>query len=433
MSDLTLLEEDDFSTSDDAVANDNAANNSKGLEEVKPPKKAAKNRTVKDAGETAKIAKAAAKKVSKETIKKAAPKKVNEKKIESLEPKAVKPKKVATAKIATAAEKKATPAKTTKITRQAVVAEATPVVNKANQLENEEKQSDQSEIAIDLSNTHRSQSVEIAAAALPEITISPVRKITFQIKFHTVFGQSLFVLGDHPLLGNNQIESAFPLSYLNDNYWSGTIEIPEEQRLKENIAYHYILKNIDGTISEDWGTDKVIIPGAYKHEEILLIDTWNPSSAIENIFYTEPFQEVLLKENFTEIETTIPEKVTHVFRAKAPLLQKGQALCILGAASELGEWKIEKPLLLSRKQGEAWHSISLDLSNAIFPFAYKYGLFDVDNNAFIDFETGSNRTINNGSSQQLTVVSDGFAAINGTPYKGAGVAIPVFSLRTTNG
>jgi len=262
---------------------------------------------------------------------------------------------------------------------------------------------------------------------------SGLRKITFQIKFHTHFGQTLFVTGNHALLGNNNAENAFPLSFLNNENWSGVLEIPSWQQLTENITYHYILSENDGAITAEWGDDKIIKPAEYSTQEILLIDSWNSSSFIENTFYTEPFQKVFLKDNFTEVESNQPATVTHIFKAKAPLLAKGQTLCITGSITELGEWDTENPTLLSKKEDEAWFTAALDLSGAAFPFQYKYGVFDINTKKFLRYEDGSNRVSDDYfSPEKLTVVSDGFAVLPANGFKGAGVAIPVFSLRSEN-
>ncbi len=281
--------------------------------------------------------------------------------------------------------------------------------------------------------TAQAESASSRVNNVPSVA-SPVIKITFKIKFHTIVGQSLYVTGNHDLLGNNNVvEGSFPLSYLNDEYWYGTLEIPPGQNLSEDISYNYVLKNVDGTAIVEWGKDKVIQPSAYKTKEVLLIDSWNSSAFIENTFYTEPFQQVLLKENFTQVDSEIPETVTHIFKVKAPLLAKGQTLCITGSAPELGEWEIENPLLLSRKEDDVWFTISLDLTNSAFPFTYKYGVFDINTNQFVRYEEGKNRILyENASPEKLTIVSDGFAVLPNTSFKGAGVAIPVFSLRSEN-
>ena len=53
-----------------------------------------------------------------------------------------------------------------------------------------------------------------------------VLKITFHIWYNTKMGQSLYVVGNHELLGNNDVHRAFPLKYHNHESWQGVLEIP---------------------------------------------------------------------------------------------------------------------------------------------------------------------------------------------------------------
>ena len=271
--------------------------------------------------------------------------------------------------------------------------------------------------------------VNAASTQLPEAV--SLTRITFQVKYSTTVGQSLYVVGNHELLGGENPEKAFPLDYLNNEYWLGSLDIPAGEIIPDKVVYNYLLKNSDGTSITDWGNDKTISPSEYDNAEVVFLDTWNDASIIENTFYSEPFKEVLLKDNFTAISENLPKKATHIFRAKAPLLPKGHALCISGSCVQMGEWNTQTSILLASEHGETWHSVSLDLSEADFPIAYKYGIFDVENGRFAAFENGNNRVLYDGyASEKLTVVSDGFTNISYPAFKGAGVAIPVFSLRS---
>ncbi len=235
------------------------------------------------------------------------------------------------------------------------------------------------------------------------------------------------------MLGNNDLEASFALTYLNPDYWVGTLLIPHGEILSNEFTYSYLLRSEDGTISQEWGTDKMISKDYFQSEELVLIDSWNSSSIPENTFFTEPFQQVLLKENSTQIPQSKPEKTTHIFRVKAPLVAKGQAICLIGSIPELGKWNTEDPLLLSRHENEIWHSISLDLLHANFPVSYKYGLYDVDAAKLLHFEEGNNRSVYDSPAPgKQTIISDGFAQLPFNKFRGAGVAIPVFSLRTKN-
>jgi hypothetical protein len=46
--------------------------------------------------------------------------------------------------------------------------------------------------------------------------ISALKKVSFHLKYQTTYGQVIYVYGDHPLLGDNLIEKAIPLKFLND-------------------------------------------------------------------------------------------------------------------------------------------------------------------------------------------------------------------------
>ncbi len=260
------------------------------------------------------------------------------------------------------------------------------------------------------------------------------KKITFQLKFHTTFGQELFITGNHPLLGDNDPTKALPLQYFNEEYWSVTIDLKEVPSTTGVIVYQYILRNADGTLNYDWGNDKQLDLTAIKAKEIHVTDAWNFAGYFENAFYTEPFTKVLLANAHTPVSFNIPRATTHILKVKAPLLKKGETLCLLGSSSQFGSWDAEKPLLLKRNKGEDFFQIHLDLAKESFPIAYKYGIYHVDEQKFLRYEDGNNRVLYDGFvKEKLSIIHDGFAVLPNNTWKGAGVAIPVFSLRTEHG
>lgn len=269
------------------------------------------------------------------------------------------------------------------------------------------------------------------SAAKKEKIKSPLKKIAFQLRYHTRIGENIFVTGDHSVLGDNDINKALPLHYLNEDYWFGELEIPEEQQLTKLISYKYFIRDEHGNINAELGSDKVIDPALYNVEEIRLIDSWSYAGYYENTFFTEPFKNVLLKDRLTPIALKEPEVYTHTFRIKAPLLLKNQAIGLYGSVEELGKWDVSKPVLMSRKPGDDWWTVNLDLSSASYTITYKYGMYEVSSKEFVRLEGGTNRMVYGGANpNKLTILSDGFAVLPNSGFKGAGVAIPVFSLRS---
>jgi len=255
--------------------------------------------------------------------------------------------------------------------------------------------------------------------------------LNFYLHYHTQFGQTLFVSGNSSALGNDDSSKAIPLQYLNDQFCHCQVEIPINEIDAANIEYRYILKDAQSTEIIEWKDDKLIEYTENHITEITLIDTWNYAGTTENAFYTKPFRDVLLTGK--QIKESVNENITysHEFKVKCPLLNSNQVLCLIGSGKGLGEWNTESPILLFKK--DTWWTIKIDLLTGGFPLAYKYGIYNQKDKKFISYESGDNRILpGDGGKSKLTILHDGFFRMNSTGWKGAGVAIPVFSLRSEN-
>lgn len=262
---------------------------------------------------------------------------------------------------------------------------------------------------------------------------SGVKHITFQLRFHTSFGQDLLIVGNHPLLGNNQTGQAVPMQYFNEEYWVLTLPF-ETADCTGPVTYHYILRNADGSLQQDWGNDKRFDPLAVKATELHIIDTWNHAGYFENAFFTEPFKKVLLRQQQATLKVKKPKIVTHILHVKAPLLQHGETLCVLGSSNSFGFWDSSSPVLLTKTADADYYSVELNLGKESFPIAYKYGVYNITEQRFVRYEDGNNRLLHEAVvKDKLTIVHDGFAVLPNNEWKGAGVAIPVFSIRTAKG
>lgn len=256
--------------------------------------------------------------------------------------------------------------------------------------------------------------------------------LNFYIRFSTSFGQSLFVSGNNNALGNDELTAAIPLQYFNGQFWRGRVEVPAEDLASFEIEYRYVLLEKDGSRIVEWGNDRVIPLKKNSTIEIVLVDTWNNAGLVENAFFTKPFEDILLKPKTVGSKTKPAKYFSHEFKVKAPLLKNNEVLCIGGSGLQLDEWQTLNPCLML-KEGNWWVG-RLNLAAEIFPIAYKYGVYDTTQKKFTRFETGDNRVLNSESGKaSFTIIHDGFARLGFPAWKGAGVAIPVFSLRTANG
>lgn len=253
-------------------------------------------------------------------------------------------------------------------------------------------------------------------------------KLHFSIRYKTVWGQRLLITGNHPLLGNADFQKSLPLSFNFPEEWTATLELTEEEAAQ--LRYHYLLFNEStGTYTEEWETGRQVPVLDKAPAHVFCIDQWNAANDLANVFLTAPFKQVLLRDVHPSVLPEFPKKFTHLFKVKAPVLDPRQVVCIVGDCDLFGNWSTQKPLLL-KKFGDEWH-LAADLSKWGGDVHYKYGFYDPEDGVFCGFEDGADRTalvINDKKS--LVQQNDGFVRTNIFGWKGAGVGLPVFSIRT---
>ena len=252
-------------------------------------------------------------------------------------------------------------------------------------------------------------------------------KIDFYLRFHTKFGQSLAISGNLAVLGSDELNNALPMRFLSEELWQASIEIDPSEN--DTLRYRYIFTNERGETIKEAEKERTI-DIKKSSSDLLLLDTWNDASFVENSFYTTPFREVFLSDR-KKYKLRKNNSFTHQFKIKAPLLADNEVVCLSGSSKTLGLWNTAAPVLLSKK-GQ-WWTVNLDIDASEFALSYKYGLYNVKSGEFIRFENGDNRILHNdGSVNKKTIIHDGFLRLPANRWKGAGVAIPVFSLRSNN-
>src|SRR6476660_8732671 len=151
-------------------------------------------------------------------------------------------------------------------------------------------------------------------------------KLQFYLRFYTEFGQSLWVRGNIDELGNDDPAKALPMEYLDNEFWTTSIELNRKGLPKTGICYRYFLKTKEGELISEWGHDRII--GEFRKDlnGIKAVDTWNHAGEYENSFFTAPFTNVLLKQPRSKSKTSAAKDFTHIFKVKAPLLKKHEVV-----------------------------------------------------------------------------------------------------------
>ncbi len=246
-------------------------------------------------------------------------------------------------------------------------------------------------------------------------------KIHFFLRFHTKPGQSLAITGH---FSPDAVEAELPMAYSNTDFWHATVEIDPAE--VPAVRYRYIFKTETGERISEAEKQRRVELDKKTTAPITIIDTWNDQSSYDNALYSAPFKEVFLKTKSEKVKKAQP--FTHIFNVKTPLLTDGEVVCLLGEGPALGDWNGAAALPLAR-EGDWWVR-RVDLGDTVTS-AYKYGVYNQKRQTFVRFEEGPNRLLPDLSEQGgYTILHDGFVNLPDTTWKGSGVAIPVFSLRS---
>ncbi|MEO8853850.1 MAG: 4-alpha-glucanotransferase [Ginsengibacter sp.] len=254
-------------------------------------------------------------------------------------------------------------------------------------------------------------------------------KINFYLKYYTVFGEQLFISGNNQFLGDNDPSKAVLMQWFNEDYWRVTIDLPVN--FDDTIHYRYILKNLEGIQVFDGEENRFIDLSIQHSKSYSVFDTWNAAGNVSNVFFTRAFQNILLAP-VNHIKKSKIAKANHIFRVKAPLLHSGETICLCGSTKNLKNWDVSDPIILSPQNN--WYTTSISLDENEWPASYKYGIYNIEEKKTVTLEDGENRIIRQfeETDKGLTIFNDGFVNYRPNLWRGAGVLIPVFSLRSEN-
>ncbi len=222
--------------------------------------------------------------------------------------------------------------------------------------------------------------------------------------------------------------SEINLHYKDELHWAGTINTNEFE-VKKNFLYDVILKNTDLSISE-----KKLISGNIKWknkqgEELQIEYKKILENAYPKLANTKPFKKVFkLKKSGAKKECSL-KKATHIFNVNYAALHKNNFLCLTGSAAKMNLFNAENPIFFKQKKNNV-ASLKLNLKKEKFPIEYKIGIYDDVQKRMIDYEPGANHIIYEVSEKGAKTIINHQYNFDKLLWKGAGINIPVFSIRT---
>ena len=247
-------------------------------------------------------------------------------------------------------------------------------------------------------------------------------KLSFNVGYRTNWGESVFISGNCPALGDGDYHKAVKLELDGTEHWQVTVDIPDSVA---EFDYHYEVRNENGGTKFEWGAPHHFVKGDAKTYNIY--DRWQ-DQPWDKPYYASAFTECICR-RVNRLAPTLPGKGKVTFEVTAPMVPSNCRVAISGASKSLGEWDVKKAVPLSDAAFPVW-SVSVDAKGISEDTQYKFLLINEMGNE-VAWEGCDNRVVGIKPVATAATIVAGMRFVNPfTPWKGAGTAIPVFSLRS---
>ena len=236
-------------------------------------------------------------------------------------------------------------------------------------------------------------------------------KLNISIEYKTNWGEEIVLC-----LGGKR----YPLTYTSDGIWEGEIA-----RLNVEKAAEYCYEVVrDGqTVRSEWRKHSIVLPEGMAPKTLTVYDRWNDRPA-DSPFYSSAFTDAIFGRVHTKAAKAV-KGANVVLQVAAPTVRPGEVLALAGSGKALKDWN--KIIPFDSSHYPIW-TLSINVNE---PFAYKLLIADKDSLTPVAWEDGENRWFAALPQKDEAVVeADLQVRFSGRDWKGAGTAIPVFSLRT---
>ncbi len=259
-------------------------------------------------------------------------------------------------------------------------------------------------------------------------------KVKFQIDYRTEWGQEIIVCGNDPSLGDNNVDNGLRLHPTFGERWEGEVELKGRS---DHFEYKYwIVDDRNNYNAEEFGPPRICKVANQRFESIVLRDYWRSVKDPTVELYTSPFLNAFFKRDQDNYKPRYTKTGNYVrFQVRTPRIGKDYSIGIVGGSKSLGNWDESKVVLMNSEDFPVWKA-DVAVGTKETPFEYKYVIYSHDQEKIVTWENRNNRYLplqEVTDPQKLTIQTDEDFKYPVGNWKAAGVAIPVFSLRSENG
>ena len=238
--------------------------------------------------------------------------------------------------------------------------------------------------------------------------------VNIQLHYRTSWGETV-----HLRLGKRRI----PMEYSFGGLWQIMLN---GRDIHNGEAYTFEVVREGKVVQREWRHHVFTAPVSQKN--IIIRSYWKARPS-NSAFYASAFSDVIFRRpdgsSFRHPRREGPSLGNVCFRVSAPEVRSNESVGIVGVGGILGNW--DQVHLMSDAQFPWWF-ITMDIDE---PMEYKFVIADTKTKQIHCWEEGPNHFFAEVPPKDTQlIVADIQPKFPTRPWRGAGVAVPVFSLRT---
>ena len=238
--------------------------------------------------------------------------------------------------------------------------------------------------------------------------------INIQVQYHTSWGESMQLR-----IGRRRI----PMEYTFGGLWQIMLT---GRDLHDGDVFTFEVLREGKVVKKEWRVHRYKAPKVQKN--IIIRSRWQAMPS-NSAFYASAFSEVIFRRpdgaSFRSPRNEGPDLGNVCMRIAVPEVRSHESVGLVGSGKQLGNWNT---VHLMSDAAAPWWFITLDISE---PMEYKFVIVDTKTREIRQWEEGPNHFFAEvpPAGTQL-IIADLEPKFPTEPWRGAGVAVPVFSLRT---
>lgn len=249
--------------------------------------------------------------------------------------------------------------------------------------------------------------------------------LKFIIDYRTNWGESVYIVGDAPQLGGGDPAKALKMELVGEQSWRLNVTLPDSTG---TFTYRYIVRHENGLDRQEWGHGHTFRPGN-NVREYEIFDRWQ-DQPFDKPYYSVVFTDCVCRRN----NRALPPEITPgklLLTVDAPMVSPDEVVAVCGSCELLGAWNADKAVAMSDASFPTWECV-LPLEAFPAELEYKFLIINRNTGKLVAWEGGDNRrlVLQPATSGEVMVVAGQRLVNPKAPWRGAGVAIPVFALRS---